>query len=144
MVNKKGYLKTLEAVLAIVIILLFTFAVTPKPEPSFGAPFALKSAQSYILSEVERNGTIRTLVMGSDKSEAAMFEAESAIDLVVKDNIPPGFGYTFGICDLSVCVSNITPIAMERSIYAGDVLIASNETVQNPKVVRLWMWRLGA
>ena len=141
MVNRKGYLKTLEAVLAIVLILLFTFAVTPKPEPSYQTPYAIKNAQKFILSEIAENDTIRTLVMNTDNDFITAFDA---INGVIAENMPTGYDFTFGICDLTACVSNITPIAMERSVYTNDVLISSNGSIQNPKVVRLWLWRRGA
>jgi len=141
MVGRKGYLKTLEAVLAIVIILMFTFAVTPKEEPDLSTPDNVKASQDFILSEIQKNDSIRTLIMGSDQSDLSFNTAYQAIDQVMQDNVPPGYRYTFGLCGLSSCVSNITTLSLETSIYANDILISSNGSVQNPKVIRLWMWR---
>lgn len=141
MVGKKGYLKTLEAVLAIVIILLFTFSITPRPEQDLGVPQNIKNTQDFILSEIENNNSIRSYVVNSDDSDAAYNLAYKSIDGLINENMPGGYSYTFGICDMSSCISNITSLALETSIYSQDVLIATDGEKQNPKVIRLWMWR---
>ncbi|MBU2589545.1 MAG: hypothetical protein KKB39_02160 [Nanoarchaeota archaeon] len=141
MVNKKGYLKTLEAVLAIVIILLFTFSVTPKPEADLSVPQNIKTTQGFILSEIENNNTLRSYIVNSDDSDIAYNLAYRNVDSLINLNMPGGYGYTFGICDMSSCISNITSLALETSIYSQDILIATDGIKQNPKVVRLWMWR---
>ncbi|MBU4351639.1 MAG: hypothetical protein KKA65_05160 [Nanoarchaeota archaeon] len=141
MVNKKGYLKTLEAVLAIVIILLFTFSVTPKPEADLSVPQNIKTTQGFILSEIENNNTLRSYIVNSDDSDVAYNLAYRNVDSLINLNMPGGYGYTFGICDMSSCISNITSLALETSIYSQDILIATDGIKQNPKVVRLWMWR---
>jgi len=149
--DQKGYIKTLEAVIAIVIILLFTFAVTPKQAPSAKLPSAVEVSQRYILSEIQNNDTIRSLVIGSTKTPTGPSPPEvcSSIDKIILSNIPPGFDYTFSICDVTYCISNepetscrrIDLIPIDRSIYTRDILVASNSTMQNPKIVRLWFWR---
>jgi len=141
MVNKKGYLKTLEAVLAIVIILLFTFSVTPKEEIDLSMPQNIKTSQSFILSELQNNETIRYYVVHSDDSDAASNAAYKAVDSLISENMPSSYDYTFGICKMSSCISNITSLALETSIYSQDILITTDGLIQNPKVVRLWVWR---
>jgi len=138
MVNKKGYLKTLEAVLAIVLILIFTFAITPKPEISQEAPYTITASQEFIMHEIETNDNIRTLLMNADNDFHSAFEA---VDNLISYNLPPGYDYTFGICNQSACYSNITPIAVERSVYASDVLVSSNGSMQKPMIIRLWVWK---
>lgn len=140
MVNKKGYLKTLEAVIAIVIILLFTFAVTPKPEPDYSTPYAVKASFDYIIDQVETNDTIRSLIMQSD-TPAGLTKANNSVKGQVQENIPPGYDFSCNVCDMLACLSEAIP--EEKSVYSRDVLISSDATTQNPKVVRIWMWSKG-
>ncbi len=141
--DKKGYLKTLEAVLAIVIILLFTFSVTPSEEAYTGVPENMQVSQDYILSQIAQNQSIRNYVVHADDSDAAYNSAFKAIDGLIKNNVPASYGYTFGICDMSSCMSNITSLALDKSIYSQDILITTDGEIQNPKVIRLWMWSKG-
>ena len=55
---KQGYIRTLEAVIAIVIILLFIFTITPKniTNPS-DIPVQVKTAQTYILQSIAEDGS---------------------------------------------------------------------------------------
>ncbi|HII15879.1 MAG TPA: hypothetical protein HA362_06220 [Nanoarchaeota archaeon] len=141
-IGKQGYIKTLEAVIAIVIILIFTFAVTPKPEPSYGLPSSVENAQNYIMEEIGLNNELRTLIMDAvvaNPEDPAYIE----IGQIASDNMPAGYGYSIGICLQSACATNSTPIADGRSIYTAESMISSgNSSDTTPRVVRLWMWRL--
>lgn len=143
MVNKQGYIKTLEAVIAIVIILIFTFAVTPKPTPSYALPSSVENAQAYILEEIERDEDVRKAIMAGTPTETAdpMY---GLIDGIVAVNMPTGFAYTIGVCEESACSFSINPegIPVDRSIYTAEAMIATDgETTGTPRIVRIWMWR---
>ncbi|MEK6864340.1 MAG: hypothetical protein AABX27_03545 [Nanoarchaeota archaeon] len=143
MVNKKGYIKTLEAVIAIVIILIFTFAVTPKPEPSYQLPSSVENAQNYILKEIAGNAVARQKVMDSDPDvSGSIEEAKVVLDDIVTTNLPSGYEYALGLCKESACASNLTPIAEGRSVYTAEAMIGSGgTTADTPMIVRIWMWR---
>lgn len=104
-------------------------------------PQNIKTTQGFILSEIENNNTLRSYIVNSDDSDVAYNLAYRNVDSLINLNMPGGYGYTFGICDMSSCISNITSLALETSIYSQDILIATDGIKQNPKVVRLWMWR---
>lgn len=141
MIGKQGYIKTLEAVIAIVIILAFTFAVTPKPEPLYKLPSSIENAQDYILEEIGRNAELRALIMNADASDH-QDPAYAGIKQIADENMPAGYEYSIGICLQSACVTNTTPIAEGRSIYTAESMISSGNASDNtPRVVRLWMWR---
>lgn len=143
MINKRGYIKTLEAVIAIVIILIFTFAVTPKPEPSYALPSSVENAQAYILEEIERDDAVRDAIMAGNPTDTAdpMY---GLIVAIVAANMPTGFAYTVGVCEESACSFSINPegIPIDRSIYTAEAMIATDgETIGTPRVARIWMWR---
>ncbi|MBU2637608.1 MAG: hypothetical protein KJ955_01415 [Nanoarchaeota archaeon] len=143
--DNKGYIKTLEAVIAIVIILIFTFAVTPKPVPSYRLPSSVENAQDYILEEIGVDDGLRTLIMNADTDNPEAAEsvaAYTAINTVVDSNLPTGYAYIVGICAESVCVSELPPEAADRSIYTAEAMIASDGTAETPRIVRIWMWQV--
>ena len=139
MVNNKGYIKTLEAVIAIVIILIFTFAVTPRPEPSYQLPSSVENAQDYILEEIAGDDIVRAAVMDFDPETPN--DAYDLINNIVAVNLPTGYAYTVGICVESACSSNSTAIAESTSVYTAEAMIGSDGTVDTPRIVRIWMWR---
>lgn len=142
--NKQGYIKTLEAVIAIVIILIFTFAVTPKPVPSYKLPSSVENAQEYILEEITMNPGIRALIMEADPDnpeDPDSIAAYTAIGGIVDTNLPTGYAYAVGICEESACASSSTPIAEERSVYTAEAMIASDGIAGTPRIVRIWMWQ---
>lgn len=144
MVNKQGYIKTLEAVIAIVIILSFTFAVTPKPEPSYALPSSVENAQVYILEEIEMNEDVREAVMTGDPTLPGD-NMYILIDAIVAVNMPTGFDYTIGVCEESACSFSIRPdgLPADKSIYTAEAMIGSyGEEALTPRIVRIWMWRI--
>lgn len=141
MINKQGYIKTLEAIIAIVIILIFTFAVTPKPEPSYQLPSSVENAQNYILEEIAGDEDVRTNIMASDPANPDD-PAYEDIRNIVDANLPTGYAYTVGICLESACSSNSTAIAEGTSVYTAEAMIGSDGVVDTtPRIVRIWMWR---
>ncbi len=141
--DKKGYIRTLEAVIAIVIILLFIFAVTPERTVNpKTVPPQVDSAQRYILKEVQDNQELRdeALSVGSDGSCGSDIGVAPKIDELVSSNLPPGFAYACAICLTTSCV--FTPEGVTTSIYMDDVMITPNNINDGPKIVRIWFWPL--
>ena len=151
---KQGYIRTLEAVIAIVIILLFIFTITPKniTNPS-DIPVQVKTAQTYILQSIAEDGSgLRGAVLAANVpdtpddpgyaehpgyigcSDVADVEAR------VSANVPPGFSYSCAICLTTNCV--FTPAGITTSVYVDDIMIAPPDTDTPPKIVRIWMWQI--
>ena len=62
MVNKKGFIRTLEAVIAITIILGFIIYMAPSRKLDVGIPSNVKEAKEFILHEILINQTFRDCV----------------------------------------------------------------------------------
>jgi len=140
MVGKKGYIRTLEAVIAIVIILLFIFTVTPErvinPKK---APPQIESAQNYIFQKIENNPGLRAMVIGSSGDGECKDVAPEINDLVF-DNLPPGFDFVCAICSTTSCV--FTPEGITTSVYMDDIMITPYDVHGSPKIIRVWFWAL--
>ncbi len=67
MVNKKGFIRILEAVIAIIIVLAFVVAVIPdKPAQPAGLPPDLEQTTNSVLREMRENAEFRQCVLGEE------------------------------------------------------------------------------
>lgn len=133
MIHKKGFIKTIEAVIAIVFILGFIYMVTPREKTNLEGetPPNVKTAHNFIMSEFLHNETLREYVAKGDKDSVEPF---------ISANIPGGYDYAFEICNSTLsCTTEELPL---KVTYVGSVFVASNITGQ-PRVVRLYIWPKG-
>ncbi len=120
----KGFEKTLEAAIAIVLILVsmvFIFAGEEIREPQI-------SATGYeCLKNLEDQGLLRYYAVNN---------LEDSLNTSLKTCIPPLLNYTAKICATSQC-SAVLPV--NRTIFLSSYLIAGYDSF-NPKLVNLWVW----
>ena len=65
--NKKAYLKTIEAIIAVVIILIFIFTVIPRERvPEASVPKNIEILQETITNEIENNEEYRQEIINND------------------------------------------------------------------------------
>lgn len=134
MVDKKGYIRTVEAIIAIVIILIVIFTLIPKKiEKSAKVPSIVEASQNFILKEMTVNETIRECIVNNTECEnSTIFKS------IIEKNVPAGYEVAYKICDTSNCVTNTS---IDKDVFVNDIFIASTLETQNPKIVRLWTWR---
>ena len=131
--NKKGYIKTVEAFIAIIIILIVVFFILPeRPKQEFETPPIVESAQNFILNELTYNETARDCVITNRLCENSI-----VFTSIIESNIPAGYNYTAKICDTTTCV---VPTPIDKDVYVSDIIISSTLEEQKPKIVRLWIW----
>ena len=132
--NKKAYIKTVEAFIAIIAILIFIYAIIPDrsiEEPKI--PPVVESSQKFITTEIQTDEDIRTCVIENPQCNNSQMMQQ-----VIEDNLPVGYDSTFKICEDTNCIAQ-TPF--DRSVYLTDVFIISTLEQNNPKVVKIWIWR---
>jgi hypothetical protein len=133
MVNKKAYLRTVEAIIAIIIIVIVSFTLIPRHRiPTPKTPFNVKSSQDFILNEILTNKVLRACVLHDPGCET-----NNQFKSLFEKNIPMAYNYTYKICDKTNCVVT-TPT--DKSIYMNDIIIAPDDIGDKPKIVRLWVW----
>lgn len=147
MVTKKAYIRTLEAVIAIVIILIFIFTITPKKIPNPNeTPEQVETAQKYILKEIANTQALRDEALNAQLSPATPYlpcndvNVGTEIDNLVRANLPPGFDYSCAICSNTGCV--YTPPDIVNSIYMDDMMITPENIENGPRIIRLWFWQI--
>lgn len=133
MVSKKGYIKTLEAVIAVILIIVVSYTLLSRhvetpPEP----PLIVQGAMRFINEKIELNDSIR---YGIVRRETGI---EDNIESIILDNKPRNYDFTCAVCSDSSTCFIATPL--EKSVYVSDVFIASSEKKQNPKIIRIWFW----
>ncbi len=141
MVSKKGYLKTLEAVIAIIIIVIVSYTLIPRPvEAPPEVPLIVKGAQKLIDQTIQLNETIRAYLAKKELTDEEKRIVQEHIKSIIDKQVPLGYDYTCLICSKpGECLADRTPF--DRSVYMTDVLVASSEEQQNVRIVRIWFWR---
>ena len=123
---KKGYIRTLEAVIAIVIILLFIFSFGVS---NFGigeiTPKNVKNAQKFIFKSILNDDTLRQGVLGED---------EDLLDTLVTKNLPKGYTHKIQFCKSADCP---VPELPQKTVYI-DALYVGEEN--NFRVLKLFVW----
>lgn len=131
--NKKGFVRTLEAVIAVIIVLGIILVVTPsRPSQESETPATIKEAQSFILDRISTNEAHRNCIQTAAAGEC--ISPCPAIDTFVRDNQPKGYDYRCEICNSAGTCSPSLPL--DKSLYTDSRLIATNPA----KVLRLVFW----
>jgi hypothetical protein len=120
----KGFVKTLEAAMAIVLILLsITFIA---PERYFHADKITEKAYSC-LTNMDQSGKLRYY---SDNG----FESDMASD--IRSCIPASYDYSLRICYTTSCTGDIPE---NKPVYTASYLITGGEVIK-PSLTKVWLW----
>lgn len=137
MVNKKGYIRTLEAIIAMVLLFLFILTVLPKPETPV-EPKNVDYIEESILLEIESNDVLRQEVLnyvpGSQTPNLNSFVEDTT------KRLP--FDHAFLIKNAGNYPSQedleiLIPSVSDRNLYLRTKIIGSGTT---SKVIYLYLW----
>lgn len=132
MVNNRGFLKTLEAVIAIVIFLIFMVSalVFNQPPKDTSVPNDIKAIQETTFSKIETDLTLR---------DCAVTEQNACIQDAILPLIPETLSYQFEICtnEPGNCPMEFVP--PEGKVIYSDSRIIQHEG--NSAIIRLFLWR---
>jgi len=140
MVNKKGFIKTLEAIIAIVVLIIFVFSIAAiSIKTSQEPPGNVVDAQNFILRNVLNNDTLINAVLSKDP--AVVFD-------LVSDVKPAGYGHGIQFCDLDgTCDPLLEDLDLpEKTVYVSSVYVVDTAAVGNqvaandPVVLKVFMW----
>ena len=152
--NKQGFIKTVEAIIAILIIFIFIYYVTPKSSDNKDVS-GIKKLQEEILKGVSENEEFRECIVTAQggaiwyiqgsQSEGFSTEQCSGIktemQTFIEKSLTPKFqtNYQLVICTQGSCGSP----PEQDTVYTSAVIVTSSlkaPTTYNPKVVRLYLW----
>lgn len=126
--NKKAWMKIVEAVIAIMIIVsVLIFMIVNAPR--YGEQENLIEIQRNILEQISSNNTLR---------EDVLMDNNESIIKFIQDVKPAYLNFTARICNVSdVCGM---PFYINKEVYADEILISSTLTKYSPKKLKLFVW----
>jgi len=125
--NKKGWIKIVEAFMAIMIIAAVMLTIyTRQPERSVNQEII--KIEDSILDEISQNNIMRQKILDGDNASSMFF---------VQARIPDNLNFSVKICN----VDDICGIETYRKeVYARERIISSTLKQYSPKKIRLFMW----
>ena len=131
--NKKGFIRTIEAVIAIVIIVMVIFFSIPTDIGNFESevPVLVQDSKTFINSQIFQDEALITLIFNDEVA------AKAQIETIIANSVPPGYAFKVKICDTPTCIEQ-TPA--DKQVYMGDLFIGSTLKEIDPHIVRYWMW----
>jgi len=141
MVNKKGFLRTIEAVIAVIMILGLILYVTPSKITDIGEiPTVVEQSQNLIVEEIALNKTLRGCIQQIDSNSCITqkYACTIQVDGFIKESLPPGYNYGCEVCPSAVSCINVGGLPKDRTVYTRDTFISGRPQ----KVFRIYMWEL--
>ncbi|MFC1697755.1 hypothetical protein ACFL1H_05455 [Nanoarchaeota archaeon] len=119
---KKGWIRTVEVTIAIVIVLAFMISIVPTPQQRSLTNFNL-------LQSLENNDIFRNCLIE---------ENNTCIYNIIDERLIDSYNFNFTITNST----DITlPNLPDKDITSESLVISGNETYYNPLIIRLWYWR---
>ena len=132
MVNKKGFIRTLEAVIAVVVVLTFIYVVILKAEtPTGEVPFNIRDTQKFIFEEIALNDAHRNCIVSSSSGPCLC----TGINQLIEGNKPAGYNYACEICNKAQSCANLD-IPLDKSVYTDSIFIGKDKF----KILRVYFW----
>ena len=134
--DKKAFLKTLEATIAIIIMLGFLVVLLPRiTEKETAIPADISLVQEKVLREIEFNNTLRNEILSGSNPDASSYPITFNF---INSTIPPTLDFTISVCIDSSCP--IPPLP-EKTVYAKNLIVASTLTIYDQRLFRLFIRR---
>jgi len=128
--NKHGWLRILEAFIAILLVTGFLLFVSVRRSGQADIGEDIQTLEQVILNQIAGNDALR---------QAALDDNIGTLETFVEPKIPQGMNFTIRICALNdVC--GLTHY--EKEVYSSNVVISATLSEYNPKKVALFMWAL--
>lgn len=130
--NRRGWLRIVEASIAVVIILSVLFTLYSKSSASNEPDLSIRARE--VLDEIAINNTIRAATLANDVQGYALVNASIA------SRLSSDVLFEVRICDLTdVCgKSTYTP----GNVYAAERIIGATLDQEQSKKIRLFIWRV--
>lgn len=136
MVNKRGWMRILEATIAVLLVstvLILVYSGQTKRGENFND---IESFQKQMLMDISSNYTLRGYVIDAE---------EDLLKQYIDSKISKNLNYSLKICVLSdppdPCKNPDYMETLDKEVFADETIISSEITEYSPKKVRLFVWR---
>jgi len=127
MMNKKGYMRTLEAFTAIIMTFVFVIFVIPQFEGN-----EVRREAIDIMTTAIKDDAFRNCVLTSD-----ITTAENCTSEVIADFMPETYEFKIEISNTREFQATGLP---DKRVFAESAMISGNMTTYSPRFVRLYYW----
>jgi len=139
MVNKRGWIRIVEASIAILIIFAALLYVSENRKAASEAD--LSESITPLLEEMAKNVTLREIILSD--TNISDFAENTTMKFLAGRIKQPNINYTVKICDYDkLCGLNSYPTDVKGNVYAGGRVITSvlTTSIVNPKRVVIFLW----
>jgi hypothetical protein len=129
-INKRAWLRILEAFLAVVIVLSAVLIIMVKQKPKTDISEEVYEKQRQVLDIISKNNSLRNDILIKDNIR---------IDNLIYDLVPKNWNYSTSICNISLICPNPVQV-YETEVYTTEIIVTSNLTKYAPKKLRFFVW----
>lgn len=137
--DKKGFVRTLEAVIAILLLLGLVLYILPEKEaPTGEVPAAVELAQQYVLNEVALNKVHRDCVLRTYAGYEGKCESGclGTLKQFVEQQAPVGFTAACEVCDSALSCATFN-FPLDKSVYTDSIFLTRDQT---SKILRVYFY----
>src|SRR3989344_5597781 len=159
--NKKGFLRIIEAVIAIVLLLGFILYINYRDvSDRLDVPSQVKDSMDSILNQMSldgKYGNLRDCILKSDVSSCGVggsdpescecnnvFSKQCGLGTGFNDLMNTrigGYDYACEVCSESLSCTRVSEKLEDKTVYTDTIFIANTKDVsKEPRVVRLYFW----
>jgi hypothetical protein len=128
-IDRKAWIRILEAFLGILLISGVLFFVLARQTPQTDLSQSVYETQRQILNIISNNQSLRNAVLD---------ENYVVINNSIQRMIPGTWGFYTQICDLNNICSDLP--YQNKNVYSTEVVISSSLTSYNPKKLVFFVW----
>lgn len=132
-VNKKGWIRITEAVVAILIMASVLIVLFVNDTPQVNVSDYVYDLQVRLLTDVADREDLRAATINS--TEALV---NDTLIKYFNDTIPGNFNFSVSVCDLGSPCSYAPEV--DTAIFVEDRIISSTLASYKPKMLRLYIW----
>lgn len=137
-VNKKGWIKIFEALIAILVIAGVVFIAINQSQEEKGSIFLrIHNDQITILRDIQLDNSLRTEIIGTFGTvEWVDFPTQTKARIIAKTP-------NYLMCEGKICASDNLCLPLnseEKDIYAESIIISATNTEYNPRQLKLFCW----
>jgi len=135
--NKKGWIRIVEALVAILLIVGFLTLIINKGEQKSNLNSRIGLSENSILREIQINSTYRNYILGT--SGTVEFEdLDSNLNAQIISRTPEYLNCVGQICEFDNDCDYVENSG--KDIYGKSVFIGANSEVYSPKQLKLFCW----
>ncbi len=129
MKRKKGWLRIIEAFIAVLIVTSVLTILVTRQQRQQNEVQQIYEMQRNILKQISLNETLRSEILQEKKDSTENF---------IREVLPFYWNFTIKICEVSEFCG--MPFSVDKDVYADEILITSNLTYYNPRKLKFFIW----